>query len=152
MTSRLRMLLVAAALVWVGAINGAGDTAKSSLTGTAKGAGGAALEGVVVSARASGSNITTSVLTDERGDYVFPPLDSGRYDVWAQATGYQVARASLAIDDGRQARQTFALPTTDDVTPQLSASEWFSAMPEDTKEQRRMKAIFRTNCTACHGP
>jgi len=25
-------------------------------------------------------------------------------------------------------------------------------MPEDTKEQRRMKAIFRTNCTACHGP
>jgi len=146
------MLLVAAALIWAGAINGAGETAKSSLTGTAKGAGGATLEGVVVSARASGSNITTSVLTDERGEYVFPPLDGGRYDVWAQATGYQVARASLAIDDGRQARQAFALPTLDDVTPQLSASEWFSAMPEDTKEQRRMKAIFRTNCTACHGP
>ena len=123
----------------------------SSLTGTAKLAGGG-VEGVVVSARAAGSNITTSVLTDGRGEYVFPPLDGGPYDVWAQATGYQTARASLAIEGGRQAHQAFTLNAIDDITPQLSASEWFSVMPEETKEQRRMKAIFRTNCTACHGP
>jgi streptogramin lyase len=43
------------------------------------------------------------------------------------------------------------LNTIKDVTPQLSPSEWFAALPEDTREQRRMKAILRTNCTACHG-
>src|SRR5215510_16007907 len=100
-TTRSRMLLAASALIWCGVIDGAGQTAKSSLTGTAKTAAGA-LEGVVISARAAGSNITTSVLTDERGEYVFPPLDSGGYDVWAQAAGYQTARANLAIESGRQ--------------------------------------------------
>ena len=38
------MLLVAAALIWAGAIDGAGETAKSSLTGTAQAAGGAPLD------------------------------------------------------------------------------------------------------------
>ena len=143
---------MAVSLGWGVGVHGAGDTAKSSLLGTAREANGAALEGVVVSARAAGSNITTSVLTDGRGEYVFPPLDAARYDVWAQATGYRTARATVAITGERQSRQTFTLDAIDDITPQLSASEWFSAMPEDTKEQRRMKAMFRTNCTACHGP
>src|SRR5262245_28328461 len=151
---RTGLLLLALPLAFAASVvfTGAAQAPKSSLTGTATAAAGTALEGVVVSARAAGSNITTSVLTDDRGEYVFPPLDSGRYDVWAQATGYQTARASLAIESGRQLHQAFTLNTIGDLTPQLSASEWFSAMPEDTKEQRRMKAMFRTNCTACHGP
>jgi|KBSSwiStaDraftv2_1062776.scaffolds.fasta_scaffold01322_5 Streptogramin lyase len=153
MTVRRTGLLVATlALALSAAFSGAAQSPKSSLTGRATAAAGTALEGVVVSARATGSNITTSVVTDGRGEYVFPPLDNGRYDVWAQATGYQTARASLAIESGRQLHQAFTLNTIGDITPQLSASEWFSAMPEDTKEQRRMKAMFRTNCTACHGP
>jgi streptogramin lyase len=147
---RTGLLLIALAASAV--FTGAAQTPKSSLTGTVNAAAGTALEGVMISARAAGSNITTSVVTDGRGEYVFPPLDSGRYDVWAQATGYQTTRASFAIESGRQLHHTFTLNTIGDITPQLSASEWFSAMPEDTKEQRRMKAIFRTNCTACHGP
>src|SRR5258705_8315030 len=122
-TTRVGSLLVAAALIWGAVVNGAGETAKSSLTGTAKTGAGEALEGIVVSARAAGSNVTTSVLTDGRGEYVFPPLDSGRYDVWAQATGYRTARASLAIDGAQQARQAFALNPIDDISAQLSASE-----------------------------
>ena len=146
--SGLLLLALAASAVFTGAA----QTPKSNLIGTANVAAGTPLEGVVVSARAAGSNMTTSVITDGRGEYVFPPLDSGRYEVWAQATGYQTARASVAIESGRQLHHTFTLNTMGDITPQLNASEWFSAMPEDTKEQRRMKAIFRTNCTACHGP
>ncbi|MBI4888763.1 MAG: carboxypeptidase regulatory-like domain-containing protein [Acidobacteria bacterium] len=158
--ARVGMLLLAVALASSPLRSGAAPEARgqagagpaSSLIGVAQAAGGAALGGVVVSARAAGSNVTTSVLTDDRGEYVFPPLDGGQYDVWAQATGYQTARATVAIDGARRARQAFTLNTLDDVTPQLNASEWLAAMPEDTKEQRRMKAIFRTNCTACHGP
>jgi streptogramin lyase len=146
------MLLLAGALAFGEVSRGAAQVARSGLIGTTTAAGGGTLEGVVVSARAHGSSITTSVLTDDRGEYVFPPLDSGPYDVWAQATGYQPARAVVTIARGQPARQAFALSTIDDVTPQLNATEWFSAMPEETQEQRRMKAIFRTNCTACHGP
>src|SRR5204863_4532327 len=104
---RTGLLLLALALAASAAFTGAAQTTKSSLTGSAKAAGGNALEGVVISARALGSNITTSVLTDGRGEYVFPPLDGGPYDVWAQATGYQTARASVAVESGRQLHQAF---------------------------------------------
>ena len=163
---RIALLLAAAALIWTvlwigpethargqSVVTGSGGGAgKSNLVGTTVAAGGRALDGVMVSARADGSNVTTSVLTDERGEYVFPPLDGGRYDVWAQATGFQTARAVVSIQPGGRAQQAFTLNMLDDVTPQLTGSEWLSALPEGTKEQRRMKAIFRTNCTACHGP
>ena len=64
--------------------------------------------------------ITTSVFTDDRGEYVFPPLESGRYEVWAQAVGYETARAQVTVDSARQARQAFTLHTIKDFTPQLS--------------------------------
>ena len=124
----------------------------SSLAGTARAVNGSLMGGVAVSARAAGSSITTSVFTDERGEYDFPVLAGGSYDVWAQATGYETARARVTVEAARQARQAFTLTTIGDITPQLTGSEWFAALPEATKEQRRMKAIFRTNCTACHGP
>jgi streptogramin lyase len=123
----------------------------SSLAGAARGADGMPLEGVAVSARAVDKSVTTSVFTDQRGEYVFPPLESGRYDTWAQAVGYETARAEVTVDSRRKAHQAFSLNPIKDVTAQLTPSEWLAALPEDTNEQRRMKAIFRTNCTACHG-
>ena len=62
------------------------------------------MEGVAVSARAVDRSYTTSVFTDDRGEYVFPPLDSGRYEVWAQAVGYETTRAAGEVDATRQAR------------------------------------------------
>ena len=49
------------------------------LAGTVTAASGEPLEGVTVSAKPPGRPITTSVFTDERGAYVFPPLASGPY-------------------------------------------------------------------------
>ncbi len=126
--------------------------AQSSLAGAARAMDGSAMEGVAVSARAVERSITTSVFTDEHGEYVFPPLPSGLYEVWAQAVGYETARAKVTVEATRHTRQAFTLKTIADLTPQLSGSEWMAALPEGTTEQRRMKEIFRTNCTACHGP
>jgi hypothetical protein len=113
----------------------------SSLTGMARTMDGKVLEGVAVSARAVDRSVTTSVFTDERGEYVFPPLDGGRYQVWAQAVGYETARADVAIGATKPAQQAFSLNTIADITPQLVGSEWIAALPEETKEQRRMKEI-----------
>ena len=126
--------------------------AVSSVGGAARAADGTLMGGVVVSARAIGRSITTSVFTDEHGEYLFPPLDSGRYELWAQAVGYETARADVTVEAARRTHQEFTLNTIADVEPQLSGSEWLAALPGDTKDQRRMREIFRANCTACHGP
>src|SRR6267142_4182215 len=67
----------------------------SSLTGVARAMDGRLMGGVAVSARAIASSITTSVFTDEHGQYFFPPLENGRYALWAQAAGYETARAEV---------------------------------------------------------
>jgi streptogramin lyase len=149
---RIQMLMMATFVVGLSVSGGnAQERGRSNLTGLARAMGGQPMEGVVVSARAVEKSVTTSVLTDDRGEYVFPQLEAGRYDVWAQAVGYETARAQVTIEAARRAHQAFTLNTIKDFTPQLTPSEWLAALPEDTREQRRMKAIFRTNCTACHG-
>ena len=64
----------------------------SALWGTALSPSGEPMEGVAVSARAEGRTTTTSVYTDEQGQYFFPslapPFEAGTYQVWAQAVGY----------------------------------------------------------------
>ena len=154
--TRIGILLLAAVVLALTGVSVAARQARespsrSNLTGIARTMDGRPFDGVVVSARIAGRNITSSVVTDEHGEYVFPRLDSGRYDVWAQASGYGIARAEVTITDAAQAHQAFTLNTIADVTPQLIGSEWMAALPEATKEQRRMKEIFRSNCTACHG-
>ena len=47
------------------------------LSGTIASASGGRLAGATVSAKAVGTTITTSVYTDEQGDYYFPPLPPG---------------------------------------------------------------------------
>ena len=122
----------------------------STLAGSIRAADGKALDGVPVSAQAVDKTITTTVFTDEQGQYFFPTLESGPHRVWAQAVGYETARAHVTLDTTRQTRQAFTLITIRDFTLQLSGSEWMAALPEDTRERRRMKEIFRVNCTICH--
>ena len=164
-TTRLSGLLLAIAAPGLWVLSGAAapgelqqaervhrSAVASSLIGTARSKDGIPLEGVVISARAAGKSYSTSVFSDAKGEYVFPPLESGRYDVWAQAVGFDTTRAELTVGHSRQARQTFTLSPIADITPHVSGSEWMAALPADTKEQRRAKEIFRTNCTACHSP
>lgn len=133
-----------------------GATSDTMLFGTVKSAGGQLLEGVVVSARGDGKHITTSVYTDDRGRYYFPPLEKGQYRVWAQAVGFETGRTKLdltsADHEGLAPQRDFTLNTVTDFTRQLSGPEYLAALPEDTFEHRRMKAIFRNNCSGCHQP
>src|SRR5260370_16205559 len=61
-----------------------------ALTGTVTSAEEGAMEGVLVSARKTGSTITTTVFTDDKGVYRFPAsrLEPGHYTVRIRATGY----------------------------------------------------------------
>ena len=134
------------------AAQGADPATTSSLTGTIRGTDGKPLEGVTVSARATDKTFTTTVFTDEQGEYFFANLDRGSYQVWAQAVGFATARAEATVDGARPARQTLTLSPIADFTAQLSGAEWLDALPQQTFADRRMKEIFRVNCTECHSP
>src|SRR5207245_2973011 len=71
--------------------------ADALLTGTITSTAGEKMGGVTVSAKAERSPITTSVFTDEAGNYYFPPLPNGKYRLWAQALTYQTANGNAEL-------------------------------------------------------
>src|SRR4029077_12431015 len=73
------------------------------LTGMVKSASGEKMGGVTVSAKMDGATITTTVFTDEQGNYYFPALDAGKYRVWAQADMFETSRSE--VDLGTLKRQ-----------------------------------------------
>src|SRR3984893_13907059 len=126
------------------------NAADAVLSGAIKSADGAALGGVTVSARADGSNIVTSVYTDEAGNYYFPPLANGKYKVWAQAITFDTGRGD--VDLAAAKRQDFALKPLKDFVRQLAGDMVLAALPDSTPEDATMKTIVQNNCTACPTP
>ena len=78
--------------------------ADSLLAGAITSASGEKMGGVTVSAKAEGATITTTVFTDEAGDYYFPPLAAGNITVWAQALSFETAKSDVDLDKQRRAR------------------------------------------------
>lgn len=66
--------------------------------------------------------------------------------------GYATELADVTLDAEAPARKALTLNILEDFTPQLSGSEWIAALPEETKEDRRIKEIFHVNCVGCHTP
>jgi streptogramin lyase len=126
-------------------------SADAPLSGAITSATGERMGGVVVSAKAEGSTITTSVYTDTSGNYYFPPLPEGHYRVWAQAVQFETARGNVTVGQSRQ--QNFVLKPIADREAwikQLPGDEFLAALPGDTPEDFRMKTQVRKNCTGCH--
>jgi streptogramin lyase len=124
--------------------------ATSTLSGTVKSSDGKPLEGVGVSARAVRETFTTTVYTDDSGRYLFPPMASGQYKVWAQAVGFETSKAEAGLSDGAKKQVDLTLAGLADFHKQLSGTEWAASLPEDTPEDRRMKTVFINNCSGCH--
>src|SRR5579864_3282297 len=94
--------VAAAAVACLAARPSAAQQATPALTGTVT-AGPEALEGVLVSARKSGSTITVTVVSDRDGHFSFPAarLEPGDYGLRIRAVGYDLdgpAQVSIAAD------------------------------------------------------
>ena len=122
----------------------------STLSGTVKSSEGKPLDGVGVSARGMTETFTTTVYTDESGRYLFPPLNAGKYKVWAQAVGFEISRAETSLSDPAKKPVDLTLTSLNDFQKQLSGTEWAASLPEDTPDDRRMKTVFINNCSGCH--
>ena len=85
----LSFLVFAVLLAGTGTL--AAQTGSPALTGKVT-AGQDALEGVLVSAKKDGSNVTVTVVSDKDGHYSFPAarLEPGQYSLRIRAVGYDL--------------------------------------------------------------
>ena len=104
------------------------------LTGTVKSVAGAKMGGVAVSAKMDNSTITTSVFTEDDGNYYFPPMASGHYEVWAQADGFETARGDVTLAATKH--QDFVLNPAKDFVRQLSGDQILASLPDQTPDDR----------------
>ena len=126
------------------------SAAPAILMGTVRGSDGKTMEGVTVSAAATGGTITTSVYTDDQGRYFFPTLPEGKYNIRAQAVGYQLDRADVDLSPTPKPHRDFILKPMKDFARQLTSPEWLAALPNEKVEDLRLKQIFVHSCTTCH--
>jgi virginiamycin B lyase len=114
---------------------------------------GQKVEGVTVSAKREGSTITTSVYSDQDGNYYFPPMADGKYAVWTNALGFETAKGT--VDLSANAKHNVSLKPIADreaMIRQLPSELLVAALPEETAEDAAIKKIFTNNCTGCHSP
>ena len=123
------------------------------LHGSVSSAAGEKMGGVTISAKELGKTITTTVFTDETGAYVFPALPDGQYRVWAQAIGFATAKTEIALGTVKQHDFSLApIKNTEQRIIQMPGDLILAGLPGDTRDDLRMKQIFRNNCTSCHTP
>src|ERR1700676_2029435 len=112
MTNVRSILLASAATMVIAAAATPTMAADQVLNGAISSPSGEKLGGVTVSAKQDGSTITTSVYTDDTGNYYFPPLPAGKYQVWAQALSFETTKA--AVDLGAAGHQDLVLKSITD--------------------------------------
>lgn len=122
--------------------------ADAVLSGTIKSATGEPMAGVTVSAKAQAASMTTTVFTDQQGNYYFPPLPIGKYRLWAQALTFATGRGEVTLGDVN--RQDFTLRPLPDFARQLPGDVLIASLPADTNDDKRMQRLVRNNCTGCH--
>jgi streptogramin lyase len=153
MTNVRSILLASAASLVIAGVATPTMAADQVLNGAVTSATGEKLGGVTVSAKQDGSTITTSVYTDENGNYYFPPLPAGKYQVWSQALGFEAAKASVNLAaTSHQNMVLKAITDQDAMVKQLPSEALVAALPEDTPDDARIKKVFTNQCTGCHTP
>jgi len=153
MTNVRSILLASAASLAVAGLATPAMAADQVLNGAISSPAGEKLGGVTVSAKQDGSTITTSVYTDDTGNYYFPPLPAGKYQVWAQALSFETTKAS--IDLAAAAHQDLVIKPIADAEQrirQLPSELLVAALPEDNADDARIKKVFTNQCTGCHTP
>jgi len=153
MTQVRGKLLASVASLIVAGFAATTASADQLLTGSVASAAGQKLEGVLVSAKREGSTITTNVYTDLNGEYFFPAMADGKYQVWAQTLGFKTAKGAVDLTATKhQDFQLAAITDPEERIRQLPSELLAAALPEETEADANIKRIFHNQCTGCHTP
>src|SRR5438105_1854312 len=144
---KVSLLLSAAALVIAGASSAFAAPAPAALEGKVTSAKEGAMEGVLVTAKKDGSNMSLTVISDDKGHYAFPAgrLEPGHYSIKIRATGY-ILDGPRAVDvTANGASADIRLNQTANIAAQLTNVEWLQSAPGTDQEKRDAVA-----CATCH--
>lgn len=111
------------------------------IRGTVRSTVGNSLYGILVKARGEGKNYATSVFTDGKGNYEFPPLPAGKYEV---SVGTEW-KASVQLG-ASAARQDFSVQLGTGFMNQTTGTSWLRVIPGREEE----KLELNWTCTRCH--
>jgi streptogramin lyase len=120
----------------------------AALSGSVSSAQEPVMEGVLVSAKKEGSTITTTVVTNDKGQYTFPAdrLDAGKYSISIRAIGYVLdGPKSIDIAAGKDAKADIKLNKTRNVLTQLTDAEWLNSAHGSAKDK-----LYINSCGSCH--
>jgi virginiamycin B lyase len=138
-----------ALLVLFAAVSGSSALAAApNLTGRVSSAAEPAMEGVLVSARKDGSNITHTVVSDAAGRFDFAPakLAAGRYTLQIRAVGFELEGAApVDVPAQAAANVDLKLRKARDLAAQLTNAEWMASMPGTLEQKRPL-----IECMSCH--
>ena len=121
---------------------------QAALTGKVSSPQESVMEGVLVSAKKDGSNITITVVSNDKGQYSFPAarLSPGHYTLSIRAVGYDLDGPKEAtVAAGKATTADIALKKTRNLANQMSNAEWLISMPGDDKQKS-----FLNGCVGCH--
>src|ERR1700722_18490952 len=137
MNMRFNALLASTSLVsalaWLTLAPAQAQTA-AALSGQVSSAEEGAMEGVLVSAKKDGATITTTVVSNDKGQFSFPAdrLEPGHYNITIRAAGYDLTGpTSVDIGAGAPATTDIKLQKAKNVARQLSNAEWLQSVPGD---------------------
>src|SRR5579872_3516264 len=102
-TFGLALALLASASAWAQAV-------KSSFVGTVRDSSGAVAAHAKVTVTNLETNVSITAVTNQNGEYIAPFLDSGRYSVSAELTGFAtVVEPNIKLDVAANVRVDFTL-------------------------------------------
>jgi len=142
---KVSLLLSATVLSLAAAPNAIAAT--EMLSGQVTSAKEGAMEGVLVTAKKAGSNMSVTVVSDEKGHYGFPEgrLTPGNYRLTIRAIGY-VLDGPRTLDVGANGTTAnVTLKETANIAPQMTNSEWLASAPGTEAEKRDL-----VSCATCH--
>ena len=97
----MKRLLAASCLIFFLSTGAFAQT--GTISGSVSDVSGAVIPGVEVTVLHVGTNLSRTVLTNERGGYVVPVLPIGDYNVTAVLPGFQtIVRAGIQLRDGNR--------------------------------------------------
>ncbi|MGH9326571.1 MAG: carboxypeptidase regulatory-like domain-containing protein [Terriglobia bacterium] len=151
--SKLKLLTGTAAAILLGMILVGLVTAQArshaALTGVVTSQAEGPMEGVIVGAKKMGSTITTWVVSNAKGRYIFPSgrLGPGEYAISIRAVGYELPKTSIDLTGkpGALDLRLNKLTSPMKLAMQLSNAEWIMSIP-GTHQQKSLLG----GCTTCH--